>query len=151
LEEFARRHQLTMNTLMQGAWAVLLSRYSGQQDVVFGATVSGRSAPVSGMETMVGLCINTLPVRTQVDSRDGLSWLRELQAFNVELRQYEHTPLTEIQGWSEIERHRHLFESILVFQNYPFSNAGESISGIEIDDIQSMSKPNFALTLAVHG
>lgn len=151
LEGFARRHLLTMNTLVQGAWAVLLSRYSGQQDVVFGATVSGRSAPVPGIETMVGLCINTLPVRTQVDSRDVLSWLRELQAFNVELRQYEHTPLTDIQGWSELARNRHLFESILVFQNYPFNTAGDSISGIEIDDIQSFSKPNFALTLAVDG
>ena len=63
LEEFARRHQVTLNTLVQGAWAILLSRTSGERDVLFGVTVSGRPAELVGVETMVGLFINTLPLR----------------------------------------------------------------------------------------
>ncbi|MEP7122425.1 MAG: condensation domain-containing protein, partial [Byssovorax sp.] len=63
LTAFARQHQLTLSTLVQGAWALLLARYSGEDDVLFGATVSGRGAPVPGIDRMVGLFINTLPVR----------------------------------------------------------------------------------------
>ena len=66
LRQFARRNQLTLNTIVQGAWALLLSRYSGEDDVVFGATVSGRPAELPGIESMVGLFINTLPVRVSV-------------------------------------------------------------------------------------
>ncbi|KPC63683.1 hypothetical protein ADL35_47605, partial [Streptomyces sp. NRRL WC-3753] len=65
LTAFARRHGLTLNTVVQGAWAVLLSRLTGRDDVVFGSTVSGRPPEVPGVETMVGLFINTLPVRVR--------------------------------------------------------------------------------------
>ncbi|MCP4661724.1 MAG: non-ribosomal peptide synthetase, partial [bacterium] len=67
LQALARRHRLTLNTLMQGAWALLLGRYSGHHDVLFGATVSGRPAELAGVESIAGLFINTLPVRVRVD------------------------------------------------------------------------------------
>ncbi len=66
LQAFARGHQITVNTLVVGAFALLLARYSGEEDVLFGNTVSGRSAPVPGIDRMVGLFINTLPVRVRV-------------------------------------------------------------------------------------
>src|SRR5215216_1016254 len=66
LQSFAREQGLSLNTLALGAWALLLSRYSGKRDVVFGSTVSGRPAELAGVETMVGLFINTLPLRVEV-------------------------------------------------------------------------------------
>ncbi|HEX3531511.1 MAG TPA: non-ribosomal peptide synthase/polyketide synthase, partial [Thermoanaerobaculia bacterium] len=120
LERTAKRHGLTVNTLLQGAWAVLLSRYSQEGDVVFGTTVSGRSAPLAGIESMVGLLINTLPLRVQVQDSVSLSaWLRELQGTASELLQHEHESLAAVQDWSELPRGLPLFNSIVVFQNLP--------------------------------
>src|SRR5262249_2150115 len=105
---------------LQGAWALLLSRYSGEEDVVFGTTVSGRSAPLPGIESMVGLFINTLPLRVAVPPDIPLvRWLKDIQETNSELLQHEHVPLAEVQSWSSVPRGLPLFESILVFQNYP--------------------------------
>ena len=124
LQALARRHQLTLNTLFQGAWALLLSRYTGQEDVVFGATVSGRPPVLAGVESMVGLFINTLPVRVQVSPQAGLiPWLHALQAQQFETRQYEHSPLVQVQGWSDVPRGMPLFESLLGFQNYPVASS----------------------------
>src|SRR5205085_5133042 len=67
LQSFARQHRLTLNTLFQGAWALLLSCYSGEEEVVFGATVSGRPLDLRGSQAMIGLFINTLPVRVRVE------------------------------------------------------------------------------------
>src|SRR5690606_30187812 len=103
LEALARQHHVTMSTIVQGAWALLLSRYSGEEDVLFGATVSGRPADLPGAETMVGLFINTLPVRVKVDEGQPVAgWLKGLQARSVEMRQYEYSSLLDIQRWSDI-------------------------------------------------
>jgi amino acid adenylation domain-containing protein len=120
LHDLARRHRLTVNSIIQGAWALLLSRHSGSEDVVFGTTVSGRPAALPGVESMVGLFINTLPLRVRVAAQETLvPWLKKLLEQQVELRQYEHSPLVDVQGWSEVPRGQPLFESIVVFENYP--------------------------------
>lgn len=119
LTSFARQHQLTVNTVVQGTWAILLSRYSGLEDVVFGTTVSGRPATLAGVESMVGLFINTLPVRVQVSPQaDVLSILKQLQAHLLEMRSFEYSPLVQVQGWSEVPRGVPLFDSLVVFENY---------------------------------
>ena len=153
LQALARQHQLTLNTIVQGAWALLLSRYSGNQDVVFGATVSGRPAELSGVEQMLGLFINTLPVRVVVNGEQPVvEWLRRLQAEEAEAREFEYTPLVEVQRWSEVERGQSLFDSILVFENYPVDtgltqevNSGSA--GLEIREVSSFKKTNYPLTL----
>jgi surfactin family lipopeptide synthetase C len=149
LQSLARQHQLTLNTLVQGAWTLLLSRYSGQEDVVFGVTVSGRPATLAGVESMVGLFINTLPVRVQVSPRAYLlPWLKQLQAQQVELRQYEYSSLIQVQGWSEVPRGLPLFESIVVFENYPLdASLRESGSSLELCNIQSVELTNYPLTV----
>jgi hypothetical protein len=120
LSLWARQQKLTVNTLIQGAWSLLLSRYSASEDVVFGATVSGRSAALSGIESMVGMFINTLPVRAHVSPDDSLAeWLRSLQEQQARLREYEYTPLFEIQKWSEVPAGESLFNTLLVFENTP--------------------------------
>jgi amino acid adenylation domain-containing protein len=120
LQSLARQHQLTLNTIVQGAWAVLLNRYSGSEDVVFGATVSGRPPELEAVESIIGLFINTLPVRVRVAPEESLlSWLKRLQEQQVEMRQYEFSPLVQIQQWSDVPRGLPLFESILAFENFP--------------------------------
>src|SRR5262249_10507170 len=115
LRVFARQNRLTLSTLLYAAWAILLSHYSGEQDIVFGVTSSGRPPDLRGSETMVGLFINTLPLRVSVSSGQLLMpWLKELQKQLVELRQYEYSSLLQVQEWSEAPRGRALFESIFV-------------------------------------
>jgi amino acid adenylation domain-containing protein len=118
LKAVARENKLTLNTLMQGAWALLLSRYSGEEDVAFGAVRAGRHSTIESAESVVGLCINTVPLRVRAPA-DGrlLPWLAELRNQWVALREFEHTPLVDIQGWSEAPRGQPLFESLFNFQD----------------------------------
>jgi amino acid adenylation domain-containing protein len=130
LQAMAQQHQLTMNTLVQGVWALLLSRYSGEQDVVFGATVAGRSPELAGVEDMVGLFINTLPVRVRVDpGQPLLAWLQQILEHQAEARQYEYAPLVQIQRWSAVLRGTALFESVVVYENYPVDDSLIAQSG----------------------
>ncbi len=129
LKAFARREHVTLNTLVQGAWALLLSRITGQRRVVFGATVSGRPAELRDAEALLGLFINTLPVAPALDPARGIGdWLRELQTENAALREHEHTPLYEIQGWAG-QGGRSLFDTLLVFENYPVDQALRELEG----------------------
>ncbi|MGH8490382.1 MAG: non-ribosomal peptide synthetase, partial [Gammaproteobacteria bacterium] len=149
LQTLAREYRLTLNTLVQGAWAVLLSRYSGEEEVLFGATVSGRPAELGGVEAMVGLFINTLPVRVALPPEAPLlPWLEQLQGQQVEREQYAYTPLVEIQGWSEVPRGVPLFEILVVFENYPVDRAlPEQSDGVRIQDIQTVERTNYPLTV----
>ncbi|WP_342242120.1 condensation domain-containing protein, partial [Inquilinus sp. OTU3971] len=156
LKSFARREHVTLNTVLQGAWALLLSRSTGQRRVVFGATVSGRPAELRDAEAMMGLFINTLPVAPALDpARRGGDWLRQLQAENAALREHEHTPLYEIQGWAG-QGGRSLFDTILVFENYPVDQAlrerdsrGLHSRGLRFGEVSNLETTNYALTLTV--
>jgi amino acid adenylation domain-containing protein/non-ribosomal peptide synthase protein (TIGR01720 family) len=153
LKSLGRRHGLTLNTVVQGAWAVLLSRYSGQQDVVFGVTASGRPASLPGVETMVGLFINTLPLRAKVEPDQAVvEWLKGLQASQVEQRQWEHSPLAQVQKWSPVPAGQALFESLLVFENYPVDPALWAV-GLEprVTSIRFKEKTNYPLSLVAAG
>jgi amino acid adenylation domain-containing protein len=149
LQLLARKHELTLNTVLVGAWALLLNRYSQEETVVFGATVAGRPPSLPGVETMIGLFINTLPVRVRVDEEaELLAWLRALQAEQVELREYEHSPLVEVQSWSEVGRGRPLFESLLVFENYPLdADALKENLSLDLKDVRSFDRTNYPLTV----
>ncbi|WP_445627752.1 amino acid adenylation domain-containing protein [Nostoc sp. DSM 114167] len=149
LKSFAQQHHLTLATLIQAAWGLLLSRYSGESDVVFGTTVSGRPPTLSGVESMVGLFINTLPARVKIpDTTDLLTWLRLLQQEYIEREQYSYTPLVDIQGVSEIPRTQLLFESLVVFENYPVNVTLQQLPGnLSIGELQDRGQTNYPLTL----
>jgi amino acid adenylation domain-containing protein/non-ribosomal peptide synthase protein (TIGR01720 family) len=151
LRAWARSQGLTLNTLFQGAWAVLLQRLGLGRDVVFGVTVAGRPAELAGVEEMIGLFINTLPLRVAVRPETAvLPWLKALQQAQAEARQFEHTPLASIQGWSEVGRGQSLFESILVFENYPGDEALRQVpSSLRFSGLQTREQTNFPLTAAV--
>jgi len=134
LQALARQHRITLNTLIQGVWALLLSRYSNTTDVVFGITVSGRPADLVGSELMIGPFINTLPLRIESNPEASFwSWLQEIYAHNLHLRQYEYSPAGQVYQWSDLPGTLPLYESLLVFENYPVDYSILKAPGLGID------------------
>ncbi|HED09977.1 MAG TPA: amino acid adenylation domain-containing protein [Caldithrix abyssi] len=149
LHTLAREMRITLNTIMQGAWALVQAIYNRSDDVVFGATVSGRPAEIPGIETMVGLFINTLPVRARINYADSLqNFLKQLHAEQNEARAWEFTPLVEIQKASELSADQPLFETLFVFENYP---VGETMqqqkSDLSVSDVRMIERSNYPLTI----
>ncbi|BCL80831.1 hypothetical protein ccbrp13_32960 [Ktedonobacteria bacterium brp13] len=152
LQNFAQQHQLTVNTIVQGAWALTLAHYSGEDAVVFGSIVAGRPAELPGVESMIGLFINTLPVHIRIESeRAAIDWLAQLQKQHIELQQYSYTPLVEIQRLSEVPAKQSLFEYALGFQNYPadLSSARDQLSKLDIQAVPGIEHSNYPLMLKV--
>ena len=151
LSAFARQRRVTVNTLLQAAWLLLLHRYTGQEGVAFGATVAGRPADLRGVEHQLGLFINTLPVaaRLQPDLRVG-EWVERLQAQNLSMREHEHTPLYDIQRWAG-SAGEPLFDTLLVFENYPVGEVLQqgSSAGLAFSGTQNRERTNYPLTLMI--
>ena len=133
LRELARSHRLTLNTLIQGAVAILMSRHGGKRSVMFGEVVSGRPADLPDSHAIVGLFVNTLPARIEVDEEAPLvEWLEAVQRQRVEMREFSWCSLIEVQGWSEVPRGRPLFELLYVFEN-TYYEASAADAGIGTD------------------
>jgi len=151
LAAFARQQKVTVNTLVQAAWLLLLQRYTGQDCVAFGATVAGRPVELKGVEQQIGLFINTLPVIATVPGRSQVGdWLRVLQAHNLALREYEHTPLVDIQRLTG-QGSEALFDTLLVFENYPVSEAlQQAPAGLRFSQVHNREQTNYPLALSVN-
>ncbi|HEX7184129.1 MAG TPA: non-ribosomal peptide synthase/polyketide synthase [Thermoanaerobaculia bacterium] len=151
LVALARELGVTLHILVQAAWALLLARCSGERSVVFGSVVSGRPPELAGIESMLGLFVNTLPVRVHVPKHSHLrDWLCILQERQSELVQHEHGSLVEIHGWSLIPAGVPLFESLFVFENYPVDQAlqlPKELSLLEVRAFETVDLP-LALTAA---
>ncbi|HJR08158.1 MAG TPA: amino acid adenylation domain-containing protein [Pyrinomonadaceae bacterium] len=149
LQSLARRSGITLNTLVLGAWSLLLSRYSGEPDVVFGVTISGRPASLAGVEEMVGCFINTLPIRVELPPGARLMpWLTELQHRLLEICEHEYSPLVQVHGYSDVPRGLPLFDSMLVFENYPLEATAQDLSRrLESVAVHSVERSNFPLGL----
>ncbi|WP_194791289.1 non-ribosomal peptide synthetase [Pseudomonas sp. UFMG81] len=150
LAAFARARQVTVSVLFQAAWALLLQRYANQASVAFGATVAGRPAQLPGIEQQVGLFINTVPVVCA--PRPTLSvgdWLAEVQAQNLALREYEYTPLVDIQRWAG--QQGALFDSLLVFENFPVAEALRqgAPGGLRFGAVSNHEQTSYPLTLGI--
>jgi amino acid adenylation domain-containing protein len=153
LNTFAAAHDLTLNTLVQGAWALLLSRYCGAEDVVFGATRACRRSSVTGADSMVGLLINTVPVRVRLPAgQTCLAWLQELRTQQRQLWAFEQTPLTKIQAWSQLATDQPLFETLLVFS---YESLNSVLRGLgpawQPRQFRIFRRPSFPLTLVGYG
>jgi hypothetical protein len=150
LDGLAKGHRLTLNAIVQGAWALLLSRYSGRRDVCFGATVSGRPVDLPGADAITGIFINTLPVRVEVDDATGVAeWLRGLQSAQAEARRFDFVSLSQLQSWSELPGGMNLFDSLVVFENYPINSAAATEHGLNLRDLHAMETTNYPLTVVV--
>ena len=151
LEEFAKSHRLTLNTVFHAAWGLLLQRYTGTDDLLFGTTVSGRPAELEGIENLVGCCINTLPFRIKIDGeRDPVEWMSELQSSHVALREFESASLRKILNESSLPRDEDAFDTIVVFENYPFAFSDtDSYDGVEVHQVDLFEQSHFPLALLI--
>ncbi|SMF97565.1 amino acid adenylation domain-containing protein [Methylomagnum ishizawai] len=151
LTELAQRHRLTPNTFIQAALAVLLSRYAGQPEVLFGVTVAGRPAELPDVEAMLGLFINGLPLRVSVRPEQPLlEFLRGLLQQNVLQRRYEFLPLTQIQGLSAVPRGQDLFQHLLTFENAPIDpSLREKTGAFHFVDVVVRTHTNYPITVMV--
>ena len=149
LQATARTHQVTFNTLVHGALALVLSQQSGNSDVVFGVTVSGRPVSLDGVESMVGIFINLLPNRVRIVPDESLSsWLRRIQQQQFAMRQFEYYPLVQAQRWTEVPRGRAMFDTILTFENFPVEKTlHDHTKGLEIGDVHDVTANNYPLTV----
>jgi len=151
LVHFCKREHITINTVIQAAWALLLGHYTGQQTVTFGVTVAGRPADLPGADQILGLFINTLPVSIALKPEWAVgTWLRDLQIQNLASREHEHTPLYEIQRWAGQSR-QGLFDSILVFENYPIDEAFKQHTpgGLAFSGVKGREATNYPMTVSV--
>jgi len=153
LEGFAKQHNLTLNTLIQAAWALLLGRYSGEEDVVFGATRACRHSSVPGSDSMIGLFINTVPVRAQVNpEKPLLTFLQELRNASLSVRPHEHTPLIKVQGFSEVPRGQPLFENIVVFEKQRLNDGLRAQGGGWLNrEVHLLQETDYPLVLTAFG
>ncbi|MFJ5070495.1 amino acid adenylation domain-containing protein [Kitasatospora sp. NPDC088556] len=149
LTGFARSRGLTVNAVVQGCWALLLSRLTGQDTVLFGAVTSGRPAEVPDVERMVGLFANTLPVRVDVDpARTPAELFADVQRSQTALLAHEHLTLAEVQQLTAVRGE--LFDTALMFQNYPMgglplaTGTGPRVTGADV-----RSATHFPVTLTV--
>jgi amino acid adenylation domain-containing protein/non-ribosomal peptide synthase protein (TIGR01720 family) len=152
LQAWARNQMLTLSGVLEGAWGLVLSGGCGKEDVVFGAAVSGRSPEIAGVESMVGLFINNLPRRVQVNPKETISvWLKELQAKELAAREFEYTPLVQIQKWSQVPLRQRLFDSLVLFQNYQMDSTALSRLGseVKIPNFQAAVHTSYPITLMV--
>jgi len=144
--------RVTLNALVSGAWALTLSRWARDRDIVFGVTTSGRPTELDGIESAVGLFINTVPLRLDVQPKiDVRSWLRQVHQAQLQIREREHVPLSSIQRWSDIGSGEALFESLFVFENYPPAAPGQS-DRLALGEMDFIERSNYPLAvLAVPG
>ncbi|TBW56167.1 amino acid adenylation domain-containing protein [Marinobacter halodurans] len=152
LADQARRHRLTVNTFMQAAWALVLMRHSGQDDVLFGVTVAGRPTELDGIEETLGLFINTLPLRVRMEAgaRTGLDVLQALQSANAGMRQHEHLSLAEVQHLADTPRDEALFDSLFVFENVPMGpDVQQAAEAYDIRPRANRTHTNYPLTVVI--
>jgi len=149
LYEAARRHRLTLSALVHGAWGLVLAAALDRRDVVLGTTVSGRPAGLRGVESMVGLFINNLPLRLRLDDAEpALAWLRRLQETQVEMGETGHVSPLQVQEWSGLPAGVRLFDSLVVFENYPVdASVLDSGGGLRLGEILPGIRTSYPLTL----
>jgi amino acid adenylation domain-containing protein len=152
LRSIAERNAVTLATVVQAAWGILLSRYSGEIDVVFGLVCSNRRGTIEGAEDVIGLCINTLPMRVHVNSQIPIaSLLKVVREQWMAMRDHVHTPLVEIQGWSEVPAGEPLFATVVSFQNYQTDPKLRMQGGASsTPEVHIIELPNYPVSLLVN-
>lgn len=149
VRSMARAQHLTLSSVLLGAWLLLLSSQQKSDDLTCGTTVSGRAADLPGIESMIGLFINTLPVRARLRAGMSLlSLLHDVHTQQQEMRLYEFTPLMHIQACSDLAPHQRLFESVVVFENYP-QESEERPQSVRMRMLSGEAETGYPLTLVI--
>ncbi|WSG61650.1 amino acid adenylation domain-containing protein [Nocardia sp. NBC_01730] len=147
----AHQQETTLNTLIQAAWAIVLATVTAREDVVFGTTVSGRPPQISGIESMIGLFVNTVPVRVRLDHRESLAQLlRRIHTEQATLLDYHHLGLARIQ---QMAGPGAMFDTVTVFESYPIDSTGLSedtdIAGMHVLDVHGRDAAHYPLGLVI--
>jgi acyl carrier protein len=146
LGELARSHHTTVSNVLQAAFAQLLCSLTGQHDVAFGAVVSGRPAEVTGADSMVGLMINTVPVRANITpTTTTTDLLEQLQNAHNHTLEHQHLALSDIHRIVGQER---LFDTVFVYENYPTGTARlERVDELVITESNDRDYYHYPLTI----
>ncbi|WP_195576563.1 non-ribosomal peptide synthetase [Paenibacillus sp. 1001270B_150601_E10] len=150
ISHYTQRHEITLAAYLYAAWSLLLGRYCGTEDVLFGTTVSGRTPELSGMEEMIGLFINTVPLRICWTADDPVQQL--VKSINNQLKQrvdYELTPLVDINAYSGADSYEPLFNSIMVVENYPLDTRIGQAGDLRIGKYEMVESTHYGLTIGV--
>jgi amino acid adenylation domain-containing protein/non-ribosomal peptide synthase protein (TIGR01720 family) len=152
LRKLAKTHDLTLNSVVMGAWSILLHKYSREEDIVFAATRAARKSSVPNADETIGLFINTVPVRVQIKDDDAvMSVFKNVRKLWLEMRPYEHTPLARVKAASQVAPSQPLFETLFVFENYRLDTVMRALGGewakrnVELHELT-----NFPITLAAY-
>jgi hypothetical protein len=143
----SKKLNVTLNTMIQAIWSILLQRYTNRDDVIFGAVHSGRTADIEGIDNMVGLFINTIPVRVG-PGNTFREFVTNIQEQATASATYGFYPLYKIQEQSVHKRN--LFDHIIVFENYPLSSELGNARDLQISDLTSLEQTNYPLSIAVY-
>lgn len=150
LTTFARDQRITLSTLANAAWGLLLSHYSGESDVLFGTTVSGREDGLDSVDEMIGVLLATLPTRVNVDATSEIDdWLDTVQRNNVDARHHGHLPLVDIHRLTNVPTAQPLFDSIVVIENYPRVDP-DAHAALQLSDLGLVAHSNYSIALLVH-
>ena len=148
LTSFAATAGVTVNSVLQAAWALLLARYCGQDDILFGTTCATRPGAIEGIERMVGLLLNTLPVRLRVDQGvSAAAWVRRVQDVLVEARAHDHVALASLRSFTELRDGQPLFETLTVFENYPAPPSAKGSGNLTVEPLEGFEKTSYPLNL----
>jgi len=151
--DLSKKRLITVSTLFQTVWGILLQRYNNREDVVFGAVVSGRPAEIAGIENMLGLFINTVPVRVKNVGEESFSELAgRVQKSANRSNTYEYYPLPDIQAENTLKQN--LLDHIIIFENYPIAEeinkfAGDEVLGFVVKDVKSFEQTNYYFNITV--
>jgi natural product biosynthesis luciferase-like monooxygenase protein len=152
LKELAESSGITLSTLLEGAWSLVLGHLSGEDDVVFGMTRAGRRSTVPDADRIVGSFINTLPVRVRIERDLSVTaWLQGIRAGAKRVRPFEHTPLVDVQKWSEVPAGSPLFHSLLVFTPRLIGALMKDERGWEHREVRFHEQTGFPITLFAYG
>jgi malonyl CoA-acyl carrier protein transacylase len=154
LKQLAAKHHVTINVVILSIWGIILSKYNSSDDVVYGSVVSGRPVELLGIDKMVGLFLNTIPIRIVIDSKQSFEKLiSEVQKHSLASEAYQYYPLADIQAVSDLKHE--LLDNIVVFENYPLSEEIQDIGKIVQGDftfgvVEEFSQTNYNFTLEVY-
>ncbi len=153
LKKYAQQENITLNTLLLAAWALLLSRHSQSNDVIFGVTKTTRSSSIEKAKEMIGLFLTTLPVRVFIDENALVKdWLKTIRQDWISMRPFEHVSFKDLRSWSELSGSKGLFDSLVLFENTQFE---EELKSLDQEwakrEVQLLESTNFSLSLLGYG
>lgn len=148
LKKFASQQGVTLNSCLQAAWAILLSKYCRRPDILFGTSCATRPTEIDHIDHMVGLLLNTLPIRLTIQNDlSSADWVRHVQVKLAEARSHDYLSLTELRGYTDLNQGEPLFETLTVFENYPSVSGSTDDGRLSVEIADGFEKTSCPISL----